>query len=148
MAYSEKQIEDIFEIICNRIIEGESLSQVLLTKGMPSRFTYYEWLKESDEKSNKYARATELRAEYLFDEILKISDNQTNDIIFDKDDIAHVNHDAIHRNRLQVDARKWALSKMNPKKYGEKTGIDVTTGGEKLSNKITIEFVDGSVKDL
>ena len=35
-----------------------------------------------------------------------------------------------HR-RLQVDARKWMLGKLNPKKYGEK--LDVTSDGEKLN---------------
>ena len=42
------------------------------------------------------------------------------------------NHNVIQRDRLRVDARKWALSKMNPKKYGDK--VDVTSGGEKINN--------------
>ncbi len=31
-----------------------------------------------------------------------------------------VDHEHIQRSRLRVDARKWLMSKMAPKKYGEK----------------------------
>jgi len=41
----------------------------------------------------------------------------------------------MQRSRLRVDVRKWALSKMNPKKYGDK--VDHTTGGEKLPTNTT-----------
>ena len=38
--------------------------------------------------------------------------------------------DMIQHRRLQIDARKWVLAKMNPKKYGDK--VDLTSDGEKL----------------
>lgn len=42
------------------------------------------------------------------------------------------------RSRLRVDTRKWYLSKVLPKKFGEK--MDVTSGGEKIeSNVINIK---------
>ncbi|HEY1863793.1 MAG TPA: hypothetical protein VGG77_08915 [Roseiarcus sp.] len=37
-----------------------------------------------------------------------------------------VNSEAINRSRLRVDARKWAMSKMLPKKYGDKIETKVT----------------------
>jgi hypothetical protein len=43
-----------------------------------------------------------------------------------------INHNVIQRNKLQIDARKWMLGKMQPKKYGDK--LDVTTDGDKLQN--------------
>ena len=45
-----------------------------------------------------------------------------------------INHDVIQRDRLRVDARKWMLGKMQPKKYGDK--LDVTSDGEKISTTI------------
>ena len=33
---------------------------------------------------------------------------------------AAVNNEAVQRSRLRVDARKWLMSKLMPKKYGEK----------------------------
>ena len=35
--------------------------------------------------------------------------------------------DMIDHRKLQVDARKWALARMNPKKYGDK--VDLNHGG-------------------
>ena len=31
-----------------------------------------------------------------------------------------MNNEAVQRSRLRVDARKWLMSKLMPKKYGEK----------------------------
>ncbi len=54
--------------------------------------------------------------------------------------------DMVERARLQVDARKWLLSKMRPDKYGDRSTVEMSApGGEPLS--IKVEFVDGR-KDL
>jgi hypothetical protein len=39
--------------------------------------------------------------------------------------------DMIRHRQLKVDALKWVVSKMLPKKYGDK--IDITSGNEKIS---------------
>jgi hypothetical protein len=132
MAYSQEQIDTLFDLICERVSNGESISEILRNDDMPVRTTFYKWLVSSKEKMDKYARASELRAEYLFDEIFKIADDKQNDFTTLEDGTRVINHDAINRNRLQVDTRKWALCHMNPKKYGEKK--DITSGGEKIQN--------------
>jgi hypothetical protein len=50
---------------------------------------------------------------------------------------------AIQKHKLQVDTRKWLLSKLAPKKYGEKLEV---SGDEKspLSMGITVNFVKPS----
>ena len=45
-----------------------------------------------------------------------------------------LNGEHIQRSRLRVDTRKWYLSKLNPKKYGDK--VDVTTKGKEITNPI------------
>ena len=40
------------------------------------------------------------------------------------------NHNVINRDRLRVDARKWAASKLAPKKYGDASTLKLE-GGEK-----------------
>lgn len=37
--------------------------------------------------------------------------------------------DMIERSRLQVDSRKWLLSKMNPSKWGDRTAMDLQVSG-------------------
>lgn len=80
-----KYSEELALEICSRIAEGESLLKICRDDHMPRRETVHVWVLEGekhtmsdgfDQKgeeirvsfSNKYARARELQAEYLFDE--------------------------------------------------------------------------------
>lgn len=135
MAYSKKQIEDIFNFICERIENGESVKSILRDKDMPSSQTFWKWLKEDEEKSNQYARAKEIWADIVFDDIMLIADGTDTDVLIDENGIEQVNHNIIQRDRLRIDARKWALSKMNPKKYGDKT---INENKNEHSGEITI----------
>ena len=126
MAYSNKEIDKIFKEILTSIEKGMALRTILKDSNMPSSQTFYKWLDEDKDKTKQYARATELRAENIFEDILDIADNNTKDIIT-KEGEERVNNDVIQRSRLMVDARKWYLSKLNPKKYGDK--IETTLQG-------------------
>lgn len=136
MAYTEEQINEKFQIVINDITEGHSLRKALGFQNISSS-TFYQWIDNCEEKQKQYARACEDRADKIFDEILEIADKQDADIV-EVDGNIITNHNVIARSRLQVDARKWALSKMNPKKYGEKN-TTILEGGEK---PIEINFVD------
>ena len=140
MAYTKEKKEECFNWIIEEIESGKSLISSLNTNGMPSPTTFYKWIDEVDdkgiktieakEKMERYARACEIRELILFDDILKIADKQDKDVD-EVEGIVVVNHNVINRSRLQIDARKWILSKMNPKKYGDKT--DVTTNGKDIN---------------
>ena len=84
-----------------------------------------------EEKSKLYARACEFRADAIFEEILEIS-NHT-----EEDHTPFTGSNVIQRDRLKIDARKWMLAKMQPKKYGDKLDLDHTTNGESI-NIITL----------
>ena len=139
ITWSEDKKKEAINIILNEIAEnGKSVRSILNGADreiLPSNVTFCEWLSKDDELAKQYARATELRAEALLDEMLDIVDDSSKDkVIDDLDDeikIERTNNEAIQRSRLRYDARKWLVSKLNPKKYGDK--IDVTSGGEKLN---------------
>ena len=125
--YSDKEKEIIIDDICKRISEkGEALRNILSDEDMPSTQTFYKWLEEDILKSKQYARACELRSEIIFDEILDIADAFEDDVKEDEDGNKIINNNVINRDRLRIDARKWILSKMNPKKYSDKYQIDTT----------------------
>lgn len=130
MAYSKEQIETIFEEICKRIEEGEAVRTILRDKGTPSTETFYKWVDADENKSKRYARAKELMASGMFEDIVLISDGTGDDLLIDEDGVAQVNHQVIQRDRLRVDSRKWALSKLNPKKYGDRTTTDLNVNIE------------------
>lgn len=120
-----------FDRICAWIEEGQSLRWCLRQEGTPSSSTFYEWLDSDEKLSKQYARATELRAEAIFEEILEISDTtEEGTTIQETDNGTKVTKgDMIQHRRLKVDARKWMLSKMVPKKYGDRLGLDHSGAG-------------------
>lgn len=92
---------------------------------MPSSKTFYEWIDEDKEKVKQYARACQDRQDLLFDEILEIADENEADVYKDDDGNVKIDGNTVQRSRLKVDARKWALSKMNPKKFGDSQKIEM-----------------------
>lgn len=118
---------DLSSQICSLIMAGQSLREVCRREDMPSRSTVQSWLVKHEEFSDQYARACQIRQEELFDEIFEIADDGSNDWmdrqVGDKT-VEVVNQEAIQRSKLRIDARKWVLSKMNPKKYGEKLDLN------------------------
>ena len=119
-----------FDYIIIEIERGLSLRKSLSGLSMSSK-TFYEMLDSDELLRKRYARACEERADAIFDEIIEIADISNADVIFTEDGKMSIDGEAIQRSRLKIDARKWSLSKMNPKKYGDK--VDLTSDGEKIS---------------
>lgn len=93
-------------LICERMCDGESLRKICEDRDMPSRSMVFRWLERDEAFRDQYARAREAQADKYADELVDIADEGTNE-----------NANII---RLRMDARKWAASKMAPKKYGDK----------------------------
>ncbi len=148
MAYSGKEKTETFDLICERIAEGESLRSVLRSENMPTAKTFYEWIDSDPEMVKQYARATELRAEVLFEDALNIADSVGQDIIEQPDGTLATNHNVINRDRLRIDTRKWFLSKIMPKKYGDKLELDNKHSGElTINDKIITTLTPEQLKE-
>lgn len=122
----------IADAICERVMSGETLRQVCASEGTPSRSTVHKWLAADPIFADQYARAMAVRADDVFDEIFDIADDGQNDWMERRGADGEMvgwqeNGEALRRSALRVDARKWALSKMLPKKYGDKLELAVTT---------------------
>lgn len=105
-------LPSVADDICSLLAKGESLNSICNKPGFPHRSTVYRWLRENEDFRNNYARATEDRAESIFEEMLDIADSVEEETA------------SIAKARLQIDARKWILGKMNPKKYSDKQQIE------------------------
>ena len=131
MARPSDYNEDIALEICIKIADGLSLRSICLEEGMPSKTSVFRWLEKHEAFRDQYARARVLQADALFDDILDISDDGTNDWIERKDEKGEptghysTNGEAIQRSRLRVDTRKWMAGKLRPKKYGERQELDL-----------------------
>lgn len=123
-----KFTEALGKKICERIANGESLRDICKDGEMPNRATVHSWLLDTDKKEfyDQYEASCNIRAENMFDELEKIADNPD-----DKE--------SPMRSRLRVDTRKWYLSKVMPKKFGDK--VDLTSKGEKIEAAL-VQFID------
>lgn len=111
------------DLICQRMEAGETLRQICRDEGMPDRHTIFRWCEANEEFRTQYAQAREGLQDFWADEIVEISDDGTNDYMAVKrgdDEVEVVNHEHISRSKLRTDTRKWLMSKLAPKKYGDK----------------------------
>jgi hypothetical protein len=117
MVWIDGKKENAVSMILDRIREGESVRSILDKTDrdlLPSFVTFCEWLNDDPQFAKQYGYACEIRAEKIFEDILKIADG-----ISGIDEPINV-----QRDRLKIDARKWMLGRMMPKKYGEKLEVD------------------------
>jgi hypothetical protein len=116
MAYSESERQRIVDEICDKIANGASLRSALDSGEYPARKNFLEWIDQDESKRNQYARAMEIRAEVKFDSIEQdYMERPKIDPETGRIDPAWVN-----LQRLKIDAKKWELSKLFPRKYGDK----------------------------
>lgn len=111
--------------VCLRIAEGESLRKVCSDENMPAKATILRWIGRFPEFRDQYAKAKVDGAEALAEELFEIADDGSNDWMeqLDKEGNAigyRLNGEHVQRSKLRIDTRKWYLSKIMPKKYGDK----------------------------
>lgn len=124
--------------ILTRIRLGESVRQIGRDENMPSDRTIFHEISSNAQFLQQYESAKKDQAEYLGDEMLEIADDGRNDWILREvrgQEIEVQNTEAIQRSRLRIDTRKWLMSKLLPKKYGDKLDIEANHTG---SIKVTI----------
>ena len=118
--------------ICSLLADGESLRKVCKRTGMPNKATVFRWLAQHDEFRDQYAKATETRADAIFEEMFDIADNVAEETA------------AVGKARLRIDTRKWALARMNPKKYGDKVSQEIdhkSSDGSMATKPTTIQLL-------
>jgi len=135
--------QEIADIICDRLMDGESLRAICSNSDMPNKVTVLKWLIVLPSFATQYARAREVQADTHFDDTIHIADTPQNGIktITKASGVEIIEGDMIEHRRLRIETRKWAAAKMRPKKYGDMVGREpdaTNTGAEK-----TIRVIGG-----
>jgi hypothetical protein len=119
--------QETFDRICELMAEGQSLRAICKGDGMPNKRTVLRWIERDDKLRLQYSEAQNLRAEHYFDEIIDIADSRSDP----------------QKTRVQIDARKWVLARMNPKKYGDRM-TNEHVGGDGNPISMLLQHVEGS----
>ena len=93
--------------------------------------TFIRWCDEDPKLAEQYAISRMKLMDMIAEEIIEISDELPPMTANGSLDSAGVNH-----QRLRVDSRKWLLSKLAPKKYGERQTVDMNVKAS-LENLVT-----------
>lgn len=138
-----KYTKELADRVCFELSQGKSLRTVCKNDWCPEGVTIFKWMREMPEFLSQYEKAKQESADALAEEIMDIADTpmEGDEVTINADGSKVIKKgDMLGHRRLQIDSRKWIMSKMKPKKYGEK--LDMTTGGEKLES-VLVKFIDG-----
>jgi hypothetical protein len=131
LVWSPEQKKITADKVFNEMRQGLSAYKACVKVGVPQS-TLNHWLNDDAELAADYARAREELHEFIAAEIIAIADAPV-----PSNEKGGFDPGAIQKQRLQVDARKWLLSKLAPKKYGDK--IEVSGDSD---NPLKIERIE------
>ena len=128
------------DAVCALLEDGKSLRAACRDLDLSPR-TILDWTKANEAFTTQYMRAREVGYKLLADELVDIADEKEVQVRYDGEDMTlDLSPTAIARNRLRVDTRKWMLSKMLPKIYGDK--LELSSDPDKPMHTVTrIELV-------
>lgn len=125
---------EVAETILERLADGESLTTICKTTGMPSRGAVEHWnVTDIDGFAARYARAREAGYRLWGDDIIDISDEA-------------IDANSAAAARVRIDTRKWVLAKMMPKVYGDK--LDLNHSGDIAVKAIPDDRLESRLADI
>lgn len=124
--------------VCDRIAEGLSLRRACNEIGLNPP-TFLAWCDKDAALNEQYAQARARGYQLLADELLEISDDSSGDTFTDDDGNVRTDAERVARSKLRVDTRKWMLSKMLPKIYGDKV-VHAGDPDSPIDMNLTVSF--------
>jgi hypothetical protein len=130
---------ELADAICELVASGNSIRTICSAENMPSKSSVFKWLRDNKDFADQYARAKEDVLEHYADELVEIADDTSDDV---SGELRMPNSVAVQRSKLRVDTRKWVLSKLAAKKYGDKLDMNLSgKDGGPIQAAIAVTFV-------
>ena len=126
-----KLTPQVFENICSRLAEGRSLRSICRDKDIPVEpQTVRQKLGKTPDMYAQYAYARDLGLDSMAEEMLDVAHDGSNDWMEKEGKngtYTALNGEHVQRSRLRCDSMKWYVSKLAPKRYGDRIQTDVTS---------------------
>jgi len=119
--------QEIADRICERIAGGEPLRQICRDDEMPPWQTVYGWLDAHPDFSERFARARILGFDAIAEDTIEIADTPADAVIItEKADgsVETKRGDNVEHRKLRIHTRLQLLAKWDPKRYGERFGVE------------------------
>lgn len=125
-AKTGRPVEDVpadkAEEICAWLASGKTMRAYCREEGSPAWRTVYDWIAKDQEFAARVARAREEGHDAIAEETLEIIDSEPEYITSEGGSRVDSGHVAWRKN--QVWLRLQLLAKWNPRKYGDRVGVD------------------------
>jgi hypothetical protein len=132
-AKPERDKDAICQAVLQGMRDGLSAFKACQAAGVPQS-TFNRWVDADAKLAEDYAHAREDLIERMANDVLELADSEVPETGDGKRD-----WQAIQQRKLQVDSRKWLLSKLAPKKYGDRLEL----AGDK-ENPLQVQTIDAS----
>jgi len=107
--YSEKLAESLLR----RLADGETLLSICKSSRVPHRDTIRRWVRDKPDFRRRYLDARATWGDRLAEEVVEIAD------------ACEQETGPVSKARVQIDARKWAASRLNPIRWGDRTQLNI-----------------------
>lgn len=113
---------ELAQQVLDLLAQGHSLRAIGQMPGLPSHTTIRNWVvDDTDGFAERYARSRDLGLDMVADEVMAIVDTPVGST-----ENGGTDSGAVADKRLRFDARRWYLSKLAPKRYGEKLTQEIS----------------------
>ncbi len=91
----------------------------------PNPANIFRWIIKHDDFREMYESAREQQCNVMADQILSVAYDDSQDAI-ETENGTKINGEFVNRSRLKIDSLKWLLTKLQPRKYGDRVQNDTS----------------------
>ena len=139
MKVSER-MDVAFGVVDAMVSQNLSLSKACNVVGMTKQ-SFLRRCEVSPELSDRYERARDSLIDHMADELLELADAPIPTM-----DNGGTDSGLVRQRQLQIDTRKWFLSKLAPKVYGDR--LDVQVSDNRISIKGALEAANARLANV
>ena len=133
--YSDQEKQKLIEVVLTELIENSTAGAC--GKAGVANATFLGWVAADSDLAERYALARTLYPEFLVERIKTLAKEQVK-----LDDRGRTDSGRVQQIRVEIDALKWILSKIMPKRYGDR----LTLAGDE-EQPLTVVKVERTVVD-
>jgi len=143
-----KNRDELAELVPQFMSDGLSMRQACIKAGMTAQ-TFLRAVDASPGLAERYAQARTALLDAMVDQILTLADAPVPLL-----DNGATDPGLVRQRQLQIDARRWVLSKLAPNKYGDRLDVSVSdnrisiTGALQAAQSRLLDVVDVTPRAL
>ncbi len=138
--------QKVWDYILDQIANGRTLVSIVAEPDMPSYAWCTHHLRLDPELKHRYEQAVDSRVEFMASEFIDLADSQMPEGLDGTAQSAWV-----QQLKLKLWARTWVMSKLKPRKYGERLDVSVTTAQISITEALKqaeARLIDAGVVDI